>query len=320
MANNEIIYAQLIDMSSPSAVFAEIRHLAGLMAGTIDLQRLETVFAKTCDLFAGNYPGYRACNTHYHDLRHTTDVFLSFARLLHGAHEEGVRVSPSEATMALISTLLHDTGYIQKDSDRSGTGGKYTLTHVVRSVSFLKEFLPCHGFSAGEISLCEKLVMGTCIRTEITEESFPTDSSHLLGKMIGTADLLGQLADRIYLEKLLFLYREFREANMTGYNSEMDLLTSTISFYALMEKRLADELANVRKYMLTHFRRRWGIDRDLYREAIDRNLDYLRNLLDQHSADYRANLKREGLVQKLISIEACERMNGKKPGQAAGKA
>jgi len=312
MANNEIIYAQLVDMSSPSAVFAEISHLSGLMAGIIDLQRLEMVFAKTCDLYTGKYPGYRACNTHYHDLRHTTDVFLSFARLLHGAHEEGVRLSSHEATMALISTLLHDTGYIQESSDCSGTGGKYTLTHVARSVSFLKGFLPRHGFSSEEVSLCESFVSGTCIRTTIADDDFPTRSAHLLGKMIGTADLLGQLADRIYLEKLLFLYREFREANMTGYSNEMDLLTSTISFYGLMKKRLADELSNVRKFMVTHFRTRWGIDRDLYREAIDRNLEYLQNLLDQHSSDYRDNLKREGLVQKLISIETCERINGQK--------
>jgi len=317
MANNGIIYAQLVDMSSPSAVFAEIRQLSELMAGIIDLQRLEMVFAKTCDLYAGNYPGYRACNTHYHDLRHTTDVFLSFARLLHGAHEDGIRFSAEEATMALISTLLHDTGYIQKSSDRSGTGGKYTLTHVARSVSFLKAFLPRYGFSSEEVSLCESFVMGTCIRTEISEKDFSTGSSHLLGKMIGTADLLGQLADRVYLEKLLFLYREFREANMTGYGNEMDLLTSTISFYELMETRLSDELSNVRKFMVSHFRKRWGIDRDLYREAIDRNLDYLQNLLGQHSADYRDNLKREGLVKKLISIEACERVNGRKTGRAS---
>lgn len=316
MANNEIIYAQLVDMSSPSAVFAEIGHLAGLMEGTIDLQRLESVFVKTRDLYEGRYPGYRACNTHYHDLRHTTDVFLSFARLLHGAYEEGTRFPPGEATMALVSTLLHDTGYIQKSHDRRGTGGKYTLTHVARSVTFLKEFLPGHGFSDGEVSLCASFVMGTCIRTEITDASFPTDSSHLLGKMIGTADLLGQLADRIYLEKLLFLYREFREANMTGYSNEMDLLTSTISFYDLMEQRLSVELSNVGRYMTAHFRTRWGIDRDLYREAIDRNLDYLQNLLNRHGADYRDNLKREGLVQKLISIEACERVNGKKAGRA----
>lgn len=306
MTKREIIYAQLVDMSSPTAVFAEVYHLAGDMAGEIDINRLEMVFSKTCDLYGGKYPGYRACNTLYHDLRHTTDVFLSLARLLHGALTEGVSFSPTEATMALISTLLHDTGYIQKRSDRQGTGGKYTLTHVARSITFLKEFLPRHGFNAEEVSLCEGFVLGTCIRTELCDERFPTGSSLLLGKMIGTADLLGQLADRIYLEKLLFLYREFREANIVGYSSELELLMNTIGFYEQMEKRLVNDLSNVKTYMQTHFRQRWGVNRDLYQESINRNLEFLKILLKQHRKDYRNELKREGLVQKLVALETAE--------------
>jgi hypothetical protein len=306
MGKKEIFYAQLVDMSSPSAVFAEVCHLAGIMAGEIDINRLEIVFSKTCDLYRGRYRGYRACNTLYHDLRHTTDVFLSLARLLHGAFAAGVSFSPTEATMALISTLLHDTGYIQKSSDRTGTGGKYTLTHVTRSVTFLQTFLPSHGFTSEETDLCEAFVLGTCIRTELCKQRLPTESALLLGKMIGTADLLGQLADRIYLEKLLFLYREFREANIVGYSSELELLNNTIGFYTQMEIRMVNDLSNVKTYMQTHFKQRWGVDRDLYQESIARNLDFLKKLLKQHRKDYRNELKREGLVQKLVALEAAE--------------
>jgi len=315
MAKKELFLAQLVDMTSPAAVFAEIRHLAGLMDGTIDINRLEAVFSVTCDIYHGRYRGYRACNTLYHDLRHTTDVFLCCGRLLHGAYEDGIRFPASDATMALISTLLHDTGYIQKSSDRKGTGGKYTLTHVERSVVFLREFLPLHGFSAEEVRLCGNFVMGTCIREGVNDDEFLSDSSLLLGRMIGTADLLGQLADRIYLEKLLFLYREFREANIVGYNSELELLKNTVGFYDLMEERLRNDLANVRIHMASHFRKRWGIDGDLYDEAIKRNLEYLKNLLKQHQKDYRSNLKREGLVQKLVAIETAECLGSKKKDQ-----
>lgn len=314
MDQKEIFFSQLVDMSSPAAVFAEIRHLAGLMDGEIDIDRLESVFNRTCDLYQGRYCGYRACNTLYHDLRHTTDVFLALARLIHGAHVEGISFSSVEVTMALISTLMHDTGYIQRSNDRKGTGGKYTLTHVARSIKFLNEFLPLNGFTAAEVRLCESIVRGTSIGSEVCEKSFPTRSSLLLAKMIGTADLLGQLADRIYLEKLLFLYREFREANIVGYNSELELLKNTISFYNLMENRLVNELSNVRSYMLSHFRNRWDVDCDLYQDAIHHNLEYLKELLKQHRKDYRSNLKREGLVQKLISIEAAERVKGDKRG------
>lgn len=306
MADNDILYAQLVDMADSEAVFAEVRHLAGLMEGAIDIERLAMVFTNICDLYRGDYPGYRSCNTLYHDLRHTTDVFLTLSRLLHGAWASGVRFAPDELTLALISTLMHDTGYIQQESDQYGTGGKYTLTHVERSVIFMEEYFPRHGFSVAELALCESFVLGTSISVAIDQAQFPTPAALLLGQMIGTADLLGQLADRIYLEKLLFLFREFREANIVGYSNERELLANTVGFYAVMEKRLIEGLANVRQYMRHHFRARWGIDSDLYQRAIDHNLYYLRRLLEQHQDDYRDGLKREGLVAKLEAIEAAE--------------
>lgn len=306
MMRRELLYAQLVNMSSPPAVFAEISHIAGLMHGTFDIERLASVFNITCDLYNGQYPGYRACNTLYHDLRHTTDVFLALARLLHGAQLDGITFSPTEATMALVATLMHDTGYIQESSDMEGTGGKYTLTHVARSIEFLKDLLPGKGFSDEEIGLCEYVVRGTAISDDPNRNALQENSSVLLCKMIGTADLLGQLADRIYLEKLLFLYREFHEAKVGGFSSELELLHSTIGFYTLMEKRLADDLSNVRNCMRSHFRVRWQIDRDLYQEAIEHNLEFLKSLLDRHDKDYRCELKREGIVHKLISMEAAE--------------
>lgn len=313
MADKDIRYSQLVDMASPAAVFEEVRILAGLMPGAIDTVRLETVFAGTCALYLGQYPGYRKCNTLFHDLRHTTDVLLSFTRLLHGAYLDGVKFPPAEATIALVSTLMHDTGYIQKSDDRKGTGGKYTLTHVERSITFLEEFLPAHGFDSTEVGLCGSLVHGTSIAVAVSRIRFPTPSAAMLGKMVATTDLLGQLADRIYLEKLLFLYREFKEANFGDYRSELELLTSTIGFYALMEERLANDLANVRTHMRSHFMSRWDVDRDLYQEAIGHNLDYLRGLLAQHRQDYRNNLRRDGLVEKLVAMETADnhRKNGK---------
>lgn len=302
----ELLYAQLVNMSSPPAVFAEISHISALMHGKIDMERLASVFNITCDLYNGQYPGYRKCNTLYHDLRHTTDVFLALARLLHGAQLDGITFSSMETTMALIATLMHDTGYIQESSDVEGTGGKYTLTHVARSIAFLKELLPGEGFSDEEISLCEYVVRGTAISEDPNRSAHQENSSVMLCKMIGTADLLGQLADRIYLEKLLFLYREFREAKLDGFSSELELLNSTIDFYSLMEKRLADDLSNVRNCMRSHFRVRWQIDRDLYQEAIEHNIEFLKSLLNQHGEDYRRELKREGIVQKLISMETEE--------------
>ncbi len=49
-----------------------------------DVSSLVAVFDDVVSLFQGRFPGYKACDTPYHNLRHTTDVFLGMARLVHG--------------------------------------------------------------------------------------------------------------------------------------------------------------------------------------------------------------------------------------------
>lgn len=38
------------------------------------------------------------------------------------------------------------------------------------------------------------------------------------------------MADRAYLAKLIYLYHEFREGGVAGYESELDLLKKTPTF------------------------------------------------------------------------------------------
>jgi hypothetical protein len=306
----KILYAQLVNMSSPHLVFAEVRHLLGMIDETLDVSPLERVFRHVCELFRGKYPGYRGCNTHYHDLRHTTDVFMALGRLLHGAHVAGIRFSHEEIMLGLFSALLHDTGYIQKAHDRKGTGGKYTRNHVTRSIRFVGEYFARHGLSETDATRCGTLILCTSINARIGQIDFETPALAMLGKMVATADFLGQIADRIYIEKLLFLFREFREADVTGYDSELELLKNTLGFYGFMQDRLANGLGNVQQYMLQHFRARWRIDSDLYQEAVQQNITYLDRLLKRHQEDYRHNLKRGGVVARLVALESTGETNG----------
>jgi hypothetical protein len=115
----------------------------------------------------------------------------------------------------------------------------------------------------------------------------------MMGKILGTADLMGQMADRRYLEKLLFLYREFREANVGNFETELDLLSNTLEFYDMTKERFAGELGGVNRFMRLHMNKRWNIDRDVYTEAIDRKIEYLRMVLANHRKDYRLFLRRE---------------------------
>jgi hypothetical protein len=51
--------------------------------------------------------------------------------------------------------------------------------------------------------------------------------------------------------------------------------------------------------MRYHFKVRWNLDRDLYMEAIENNIHYLKLILENHEKDYRDYLKRGDIVRRL---------------------
>ena len=111
-----------------------------------------------------------------------------------------------------------------------------------------------------------------------------------MGKILGTADLIGQMADSKYLEKLPHLFDEFQEGGITDYNTELDLLQKTPAFWEFTQNRFATELGNVDLYLRDHFKVRWGIDRDLDREAIEKNISRLQHILEHYPTDYYKHL------------------------------
>lgn len=52
------------------------------------------------------------------------------------------------------------------------------------------------------------------------------------------------------------------------------------------------EFEGVNRYAKSHFKARWNIDKDLYLEAIDRNISYLKRIIEEHPHDYHGLLKR----------------------------
>ncbi len=293
--------ANLVDFSDHQQVFEEVQTIARLILPSFDFQYVTPVFEDMRILFRGEYPGYQACNTEYHDISHTHEVLLGMLRLIHGAFVAGTRFSEKEINIALISALMHDTGYLQESGDKTGTGAKYTLTHIQRSTDFIRKYYAGHDYFKDLLPAFTDILRCTGLMTKIREIQFSSATIALLGKMLGTADLLGQMADRCYLEKLLFLYMEFQEAGVQGYTSELDLLEKTVGFYEMTRKRFADELGGVNDYAIHHFRERWHIDRDLYRDAINSNIEYLKKLLSDHRNDYFSFLRRGGLIRKFRS-------------------
>ena len=94
------------------------------------------------------------------------------------------------------------------------------------------------------------------------------------------------MANGNYLEKLPFLYGEFKEGRVPGFSDELDLLKKTPAFWEVIKKRFVSELGHVDLYLRDHFRVYCGIEHDLYRQAIDRNIGRLEVLLKNLENDY----------------------------------
>jgi len=293
MAQKSTGLSGLVNMNDHRKVLDEVRTILRSINPRFDFSRLDRAHSIVSDLFAGRYPGYRGCNTLYHDLSHTIEIMLAMTRLIHGAMVEGADLTEKHVNLGVISALMHDTGYIQTLDDTEGTGAKYTLTHIQRSVDFTGVIYARDPYFGGELDNFRDILFCTGLGVRIALINFSTPQVKMLGHMLGTADLLGQMARCNYPDKLVHLYREFVEGQVPGFESEFDLLNKTQQFQEVTEERFENELGRAYLYSAAHFRARWGIDRDLYREEIEKNLAHIKWALESHPTDYRRYLQRK---------------------------
>jgi len=281
-------------MNDAGLILTEVCHICSLINPAVDLDIVRHIYQDNLKLFAGEYEGYQACNTRYHDLDHTLAVFLATARLIHGVSIHGTDFHEHDILSGLLGALFHDAGFIQTVHDTSGTGAKYTVGHEQRSIQFIQSYLPGKGFSDRFIEDCSQIIACTILSISLDQINFSTDRIRVMGQIVGTADLLAQMADRHYLEKLLFLYTEFEEAQIPGFDSELELLKKTEFFYKNQsQKRIVETLGGIAPLIKLHFRERWQVDRDFYQENIVKNIDYLKTILDTCESNYRSMLRRQ---------------------------
>ncbi len=195
-------------------------------------------FQWAMDAFGGKFHDYQAIDARYHDLEHTLQGTLCLARLLHGRHVAKAKPEFSRRVceLALLAILLHDTGYLKKKDDTDGTGAKYTPVHVQRSVDFAGELLAEHGFTKADIETVQQMIGCTGINVKLDAIPFKSDEERLAGLALGTADLLGQMAARDYVDKLPILFKEFEEAGQHGkmtyqFKTAQELIDSTPGFW-----------------------------------------------------------------------------------------
>ncbi|MGD2272929.1 MAG: hypothetical protein PVI06_21205 [Desulfobacterales bacterium] len=290
---------KLFQPDTTEAVLHEVLVIAKLISANFNTDSVTDIFNAANRLYKGKYPGYKACNTDYHDFPHVSAVFLAMTRLIHGAVLDNVAFTERQIVLGLAAAILHDAGYIQEESDKGGTGAKYTENHVQRSIDFLSRHGSQYGLSGAEIEAASSMILCTDLAVDITTIGFLDSQTELLGKMLGTADLMAQLADRLYLEKLLYLYHELKEGGIGDYEGEVDVLKNAVGFYQLVAERLKTKLGATDRFMRSHFAARWNVDKNLYHEEIERQKNYLCKILEIPDADPRDYLRRGGIVEKV---------------------
>jgi hypothetical protein len=288
----DVQLAQLIDTRDAEKIIEEVLRIFYYHYSEDSALRVRLAFSQVRSLFAGDFPGYRECLAEYHDFNHTVSVLLATARLLDGYNIERVFLPEELAIQLLLAALLHDTGYIQEDWDTEGTGAKYSPQHEQRSIEFLKRHAGVFEIEEPEIEPLVRLIQATDLKSDFAKIAFPSEEEQDAGAILGSADILGQMSDRAYLEKLLFLYHEFREAGILGYETEFDILKKTREFYEAVKGRLRDTYLHVFELAHHHFRERYEVNQNLYIVAVDRQMAYLDKIIDDQSTNFRHKLKR----------------------------
>lgn len=283
-SRNNFDVTNRINTTDPAAVNGEVNRIFAALYPKASTRVLKRSFKDLVRLHHGEYPGYRACDTSYHDLQHTLDVTLAMARLMDGYERSRDRtdtLGPRLFGFGIVMALFHDIGYLRRASDtRHKNGAEYTLKHVTRGARFLEEYLNELGM-AKLAPLAAQIVHFTGYERPVQKIRLPNLTFRLLGNMLGSADIIAQMADRCYLEKCRDrLFIEFVEGGLAArdetdhrpsvqFKSAEDLVVKTPSFYRSAMARLDDQLAGAYRYAETHFG-----GRNLYIETIDKNIRF----------------------------------------------
>ncbi len=248
---------------------------------------LAQAFTDLARLYRGEYPGFHECDTDYHDVQHVLDVTLGMARLLDGcvrATHTGT-ITERLFRFGIITALYHDCGYIRHRKDtKHANGAEYTTVHVSRGARFLEEYLPKIGM-ADLTEAATRTVHFTGYEIPVDKIKVAAPEFRLLGNLLGSADILAQMADRCYLEKCYDrLYPEFvrggiaRRRHKDGseevvFASAADLIFKTPRFYQGATKRLRQDLGGCYNYVEGHFG-----GQNLYFDELEKNISHARSI------------------------------------------
>ncbi|MEA3193433.1 MAG: hypothetical protein QOD26_1766 [Betaproteobacteria bacterium] len=286
-----------IRVTDPLAVATEVGRIYKGLFGSSRSAELKRAFHDADLLYRGEHPDYCACDTEYHDIQHVLDVTLAMARLMDGYQRSLVngsgRLTKPLFVIGAIAALFHDFGYLRRRQDhRHRYGAEYTLVHVSRGATFLRRYVHRLGLGKEMAELAATLVHFTGYERPAETIRLSGERERRLGQMLGTADIIAQMADRCYLEKCRDrLYPEFVLGRIAGATRSGDeLVNRTPGFYAGAKKRLSLQLARSYDYATSYFG-----GENLYLDEMEKNVRHAERVAQVGAVpvDMRAMLRRQ---------------------------
>lgn len=274
--------------------------------------RLQRIVRDVADLYTGKWPSHESCQVPYHNLDHALDVSLAVARMISGWNlvETAHPFSEELFHCGIAAALLHDSGYIKEKGDKEGTGGKFTLVHVQRGQAIAEEYLGREGWTPAEVRIISQIISITDYsNAPDLDDVFKAEEVKVLGQMVATADLVAQMADTDYLQRIDDLFAEFQEVykfekaetlarkGTKVYKSVQEIKDGTIAFYEHFVVPTLNRLGRMERYLTAFFHD----GRNPYQENITANLS-------SHLMDARSQWRRIGDVLEDLGLATSDQI------------
>ena len=268
--------------------------------------RLAALFADVADLYAGRWTSHEACAVTYHNFSHALDVCLAAARMLSGWNkvEQAQALDEKYFQLGMAAGLFHDTGYIKDKGDHAGSGGKFTLVHVERGMEIAREYLSRKQWLPEEVdAVCRIISITDYAKLPDLVPLFTDLRLKTMAQMVATADLVAQMADTDYVQRIDDLFAEFKEVykfekradlikkGTKVYKTVQEIKDGTIDFYEQFVVPTLGKLGRMDRYLTNFF----GDGRNPYQENIAANLS-------GHLMDVRSQWRRLGDILTELGL------------------
>lgn len=184
----------------------------------------------------------------YHDVEHTILVTLVGQEILRGKHIREGGVTRDDWFHFIVSLLCHDIGYVRgvcwADRDGEFATGRNGKTVKLSADATDAALTPYH-VDRGKLFVAQRFSHTNTINVDVVKRNieltrFPVpkagdhDDTQDYPGLVRASDLIGQLSDPRYLQKINRLYLEFAETGVNeelGYKSPTDLREHYPSFF-----------------------------------------------------------------------------------------